>query len=288
MMEEIYMNAEYDKFDNAKNCTGPRKYKRSFHSGVILCLGLLSFFLLIGLITLGVYFRDSAADVSAKSSKLSSMTEERDLLKANLSTTGNKLSSMTEERDLLKENLSTTRNKLTSMTEERDLLKETLSTTRNKLTSMTEERDLLQANLAEKTNELERLQEKTCLTGWTIFSGSCYFPSVRSGIWGEARQDCRDKGADLVVIKNSEEQNFLATIINDNTWIGLTDHGTEGQWKWVDGTPLTLANWAKNEPNNGGSRHGEEDCVHIRAADQRTWNDISCTAAMKWICKKIP
>lgn len=75
------MNTEYDKFDNAKNCTGkkqsrhifiishnyfplhqclflfsgPRNYKRSFHSGVIPCLGLLSFFLLIGLITLGVY-----------------------------------------------------------------------------------------------------------------------------------------------------------------------------------------------------------------------------------------
>uniref|UniRef100_A0A3P8QQA7 C-type lectin domain-containing protein n=1 Tax=Astatotilapia calliptera TaxID=8154 RepID=A0A3P8QQA7_ASTCA len=49
-----------------------------------------------------------------------------------------------------------------------------------------------------------------------------------------------------------------------------------------------IRNWAKNEPNNGGSRHGEEDCVHIRAADQRTWNDISCTASMKWICKKIP
>ncbi|XP_039890788.1 C-type lectin domain family 12 member B-like [Simochromis diagramma] len=190
MMEEIYMNAEYDKFDNAKNCTGPRNYKRSFHSGVIPCLGLLSFFLLIGLITLGVYFHDSAADVSAVSSKLSSMTEERDLLKANLSSTGNKLSSMTEERDLLKANLSSTG---------------------NKLSSMTEERDLLQANLAEKANELERLQslskqKKTCPTGWSIFSGSCYFLSVRSGNWGEARQDCRGKGADLVVIKNSEEQ----------------------------------------------------------------------------------
>ncbi|XP_005753530.1 CD209 antigen-like [Pundamilia nyererei] len=246
MMEEIYMNTEYDKFDNAKNCTGPRNYKRSFHSGVIPCLGLLSFFLLIGLITLGVYFHDSAADVSAVSSKLSSMTEERDLLKANLSTTGNKLSSMTEERDLLKTSLSTTGNKLSSMTEERDLLKANLSSTGNKLSSMTEERDLLQANLSEKANELERLQslskqKKTCPTGWSIFSGSCYFLSVRSGNWGEARQDCRGKGADLVVMKNSDEQNFLATIINDNTWIGLTDYGMEGLWKWVDGTPLTLA-----------------------------------------------
>lgn len=95
-----------------------------------------------------ILVHDSAADVSAVSSKLSSMTEERDLLKASLSTTGNKLSSMTEERDLLKANLSSTG---------------------NKLSSMTEERDLLQANLAEKANELERLQSLSKQSEYVYF-----------------------------------------------------------------------------------------------------------------------
>uniref|UniRef100_A0A668U4W0 C-type lectin domain-containing protein n=1 Tax=Oreochromis aureus TaxID=47969 RepID=A0A668U4W0_OREAU len=56
----------------------------------------------------------------------------------------------------------------------------------------------------------------------------------------------------------------------------------EGQWKWVDGTPLTLANWATNEPNNG------EDCVHVRNDKKKSWNDLSCAASLKWICEKTP
>ncbi|KAL3969673.1 prickle [Sarotherodon galilaeus] len=253
-MEEIYVNTEHLKCVNpthSMNRTGERSTKKSLYLVIILCLSLLSVFLLAGLVTLGFLYRDSSELLSAMNNQFSSMSEERDPLNANVS-------AMIDQ-----------------------------------IFSMTEERDLLQADLTEKTKELERLQslfnqKKTCPTGWKMFSGVCYFLSGTSGIWDEARRDCRDKGADLVVIESPEEQNFLTTIINDNTWIGLTDNGMEGQWKWVDGTPLTLANWATNEPNNGGSLTSEEDCVHIRAEDQRTWNDISCTASMKWICKEIP
>lgn len=50
------------------------------------------------------------------------------------------------------------------------------------------------------------LPEKTCPTGWEMFSDVCYFLSGTSGNWDEARRDCRDKGADLVVIDSSKEQ----------------------------------------------------------------------------------
>ncbi|XP_051815202.1 CD209 antigen-like protein A isoform X3 [Acanthochromis polyacanthus] len=106
-MEEIYANMKPPKAADPKlfrNQTGPRSSQRSFHS-VILCLGLLSVFLLLGLIVLGVHYRDSAADLSsikqnlterlqASNDQLSFMTEERDQLNASLT-------EMTKERDRL-------------------------------------------------------------------------------------------------------------------------------------------------------------------------------------------
>uniref|UniRef100_A0A3Q0RBI0 C-type lectin domain-containing protein n=1 Tax=Amphilophus citrinellus TaxID=61819 RepID=A0A3Q0RBI0_AMPCI len=118
---------------------------------------------------------------------------------------------------------------------------------------------------------------------------SCYLLSESSGSWDAARKDCRDREADLVVIDSPEEQSFLATITQSYSWIGLNDKEQEGQWKWVDGTPLIWTNWATNEPNNGGfMKLYEEDCAHMRTDDHRTWNDCSCTSSLTWICEKIP
>ncbi|XP_051793886.1 CD209 antigen-like protein A [Acanthochromis polyacanthus] len=73
-----------------------------------------------------------------------------------------------------------------------------------------------------------------------MFSCSCYLLSQESGSWNKSREDCRSKGADLVVINSAEEQTFLSEVASTNTWIGLNDIQTEGTWMWVDGTPLTL------------------------------------------------
>ncbi|XP_047455945.1 CD209 antigen-like protein A [Mugil cephalus] len=94
-------------------------------------------------------------------------------------------------KDNLTELLQTSNDKLSSMTEQRDLLN-------TNLTKMTEERDLLNANLTK--------MKKTCPAGWKLFSCSCYFLSGKSGSWDKGRQDCRNKGADLVVIDSSKEQ----------------------------------------------------------------------------------
>uniref|UniRef100_A0A3Q0SY01 C-type lectin domain-containing protein n=1 Tax=Amphilophus citrinellus TaxID=61819 RepID=A0A3Q0SY01_AMPCI len=105
---------------------------------------------------------------------------------------------------------------------------------------------------------------------------SCYLLSERSDSWDAARKDCRDRGADLVVIDSSEEQ----TITNTHTWIGLNDKEQEGQWKWVDGTY-----WGDRQPDNDG---GGEHCGHVRNDEKRSWNDLPCSASLKWICEKIP
>ncbi|CAK6973201.1 CD209 antigen-like protein E [Scomber scombrus] len=224
-MEDIYTNVEKKKpVDTtlSTNQTGPRSSESRFHGAVVLCLGLLSVFLLAGLIGLGVYYSDV-------------------------------------------------------------------------IRGLTEERDLLNANLTETTEELHQLQNlskqnQTCPAGWKLFSCSCYLLSSESGSWSTGRQDCREKGADLGVIDSLEKQEFFSTFNEEATWIGLTDRDTEGTWKWIDGTPLTLSYWGTDQPDNGGGdpQWGEEYCVHIRAGTQtvENWNDLSCGASLQWICEK--
>ncbi|XP_039456361.1 CD209 antigen-like protein C [Oreochromis aureus] len=276
-MDEIYVNVKCPDPAPSTNHTGQMSSKRSFYLGVILCLSLLSVFLLVTLITLGLFYHnclyDSAKQLSEMNNQLSSMGEERDVLNANLSAVSNNLSSITEERDLLNANLSAVSSQLSFMTKERDLL-------------------------TEKTKELKRLlclsnQNKTCPAGWSKFSCSCYLLSERSASWDEARKDCRDRGADLVVIDSPEDQTALSNIATTEAWIGLNDKEQEGTWKWLDGTPLTLipaGNWEEDQPDNGGgsSHWGEEDCVHVRTDMKKSWNDRSCSTSFKWICEKTP
>uniref|UniRef100_A0A3P9L190 C-type lectin domain-containing protein n=1 Tax=Oryzias latipes TaxID=8090 RepID=A0A3P9L190_ORYLA len=107
-------------------------------------------------------------------------------------------------------------------------------------------------------SKVNYVRRKTgCPEKWTKFGSSCYFLSEESKSWNEAREFCRAKGADLVVI-NTEGEN--------------------GTWKWVDG---------KDQPDDGGGMqaYGEEDCVQIRNIPG-SWNDVACKTSQKWICEK--
>uniref|UniRef100_A0A665T725 C-type lectin domain-containing protein n=1 Tax=Echeneis naucrates TaxID=173247 RepID=A0A665T725_ECHNA len=77
-----------------------------------------------------------------------------------------------------------------------------------------------------------------CPESWLMFSSSCYYISSQRRSWHDSRQDCLQRGADLVIINNRQEQNFLIGF-SMVAWIGMTDREMEGTWIWVDGTPCT-------------------------------------------------
>ncbi|XP_030283207.1 C-type lectin domain family 10 member A-like isoform X2 [Sparus aurata] len=359
-MEEIYANVDYNKPVDptpSTNQTGPRSSERRLHGAVVLCLGLLSVVLLVGLIILGVTYRDLAAEHStikanltellqASNDKLSSVSEERDLLNANLTSvskeldtlqslskqnrdlaaehstikanlterlqaSNDKLSSVSEERDLLNANLTSVSKELDTLQslskQNRDLaaehssikaiLTERLQASNDKLSSVSEERDLLNANLTSVSKELDTLQslskqKRTCPAEWKMFSCTCYLFSNKTDYWENGRQDCRDRGAELVTIDTVEEQEFISKTIKADNWIGLNDREEEGTWKWIDGTPLTVGYWREDQPDNGlgDPQWGEEDCVHIKSGvnAKQSWNDLRCDTSLQWICAKMP
>uniref|UniRef100_A0A3B3C874 C-type lectin domain family 17, member A-like n=1 Tax=Oryzias melastigma TaxID=30732 RepID=A0A3B3C874_ORYME len=148
----------------------------------------------------------------------------------------------------------------------------------------------LNSSLIKTTKKLMDFKqgETGCPAEWIRFGSSCYFFSRDSKSWDEARNFCRAREADLVVINSKNEKTFVSAFRDTPVWIGLTDGAVEGTWKWVDGSSLTLPFWGEDQPDNGGgiSSYGEEDCAEIRYGFPGSWNDVSCKNSMKWICEK--
>ncbi|XP_028264430.1 CD209 antigen-like protein 2 isoform X2 [Parambassis ranga] len=182
------------------------------------------------------------------------------------------LKNLTEERDDLKRTLLVVEAANKKLTGQRDELIQKMNDFDSQRRSLTEERDSMKALLMNLKVEL----------GWVLFKCSTYYVSSEKKTWQASRDDCRQRGADLIIINSEEEQSF-ANQFKVYMWIGLTDLQTEGTWRWVDGTPLSTSYWGTNEPN--GARG--ENCGDIKSFNAKnSWNDEKCANSLNWICEK--
>ncbi|KAI5227037.1 CD209 antigen isoform X1 [Manis pentadactyla] len=123
---------------------------------------------------------------------------------------------------------------------------------------------------------------RPCSWNWEFFQGNCYFFSQTKDAWKASVAACQGMKAQLVIVNTTEEQKFLTVWNarkNQRIWIGLSDHHSEGAWKWVDDTPLLLSFWQEGEPNN----HDNEDCGELSG---NGWNDNKCSTENFWTCEK--
>ncbi|XP_049890716.1 CD209 antigen-like protein C isoform X3 [Epinephelus moara] len=132
----------------------------------------------------------------------------------------------------------------------------------------------------------DKIEGKWCPDGWSKFGCSCYFKMNEEKNWDGSRADCRQRGADLVVINNKEEQKFVTELnVHGESWIGLQETWTGGRWeweqKWVDGSPLTEMFWAPELPTHEGYRHAATCCN-----DQGQWTQSLHYVYKNWICEK--
>ncbi|XP_056458601.1 C-type lectin domain family 4 member M isoform X4 [Gadus chalcogrammus] len=128
---------------------------------------------------------------------------------------------------------------------------------------------------------------RPCETGWVNGNSSCSVivdDDVEGKTWAEAREDCRGRRADLVVIDNEEEQNLVTYNSSSSTsdikgyWLGLSDTAGNGTWSWVDGTNVTLKLWTSTNDTTSSPR-----CAVTR---ETGWSGVNCTAKNHWICEK--
>ncbi|XP_055064538.2 uncharacterized protein [Misgurnus anguillicaudatus] len=298
-----------DDSDNTRNQTsqhtGSENVRKRSYRSVTVCLVLLCVLLLTAVIVLCVLINTNNQQFNIKTKNIikeidrllteyTNITEERDQLLT-------KYTNITEERDQLLTkytNLTEERDQLltkyTNITEERDQLLTKYTNITNgreeillRLKNLTTENERLLTNNNNLNNQRDQLtQQKNTIMGilkadgWKEYQSSLYFISSEKKSWSDSRRYCTQKGADLIIINNRGEQDFIRTISSlEYFWIGLTDIAVEGRWKWVDGSTLTTRFWAYREPN-GGRR---DNCAFSYSSG---WYDFSCNAPQKWICEK--
>ena len=105
----------------------------------------------------------------------------------------------------------------------------------------------------------------SCLSKVASYNGKRYeFPTNTRPSDG-ARTYCKNRGYDLVVIENSDENQFLKTQLQPcfeeegDFWIGLKGTGVDGKYAWVDnstldelkfGNILLMDPWMDTQPSN--------------------------------------
>ncbi len=98
----------------------------------------------------------------------------------------------------------------------------------------------------------------------------------------------------LATITSQAENDFVAARLQGDGWIGGSDEGTEGVWKWVTGpesgttfwngasggsAPVgQYANWSSGEPNDWLNGSPGEDCIQFYITSTK-WNDLNCTSS---------
>ncbi|XP_056322514.1 C-type lectin domain family 12 member B-like isoform X2 [Danio aesculapii] len=203
---EIYANADpsnssdvWTEMDNSVT-----RHKKLQHTGSYsvrmknsraapVCLVLLCFLLLTVVMVLSVLIYTNNTNYTEEKHQLitniTNITEDRDALV-------NKIINLTEDRDKLLTNI-------TNLIEDQNRLQaKNIRLTQEKDELSSNKQDLIKQrdHLNQEKNELLKMDE------WIYYRSNVYYFFKLKKSWTESRRDCRNYGADLVIIDNREEQ----------------------------------------------------------------------------------
>jgi len=141
----------------------------------------------------------------------------------------------------------------------------------------------------------------------SLYYGDHYYEFVTGTItWSGARTAAAARSFQgltgyLATVTGAGENAFIASKLTATGWMGASDAGVEGTWRWVTGpegleagglgrnfynqgsgtVSGSYSSWAGGEPNNSGN----EDYAQFYAGSAGTWNDLPDINLPGYICE---
>jgi hypothetical protein len=121
--------------------------------------------------------------------------------------------------------------------------------------------------------------------GFFLNDSEFYLINKESGItWTGANREASGMGGRLAILDTAEKNNRVPQH-NGAMWIGANDSGTEGTWRWVNGTTFWTGtrstggsvggaynNWGGGQPDNALFNVSGED--YLQRLPNGQWNDV--------------
>ncbi|XP_037790410.1 C-type lectin domain family 17, member A-like [Penaeus monodon] len=140
-----------------------------------------------------------------------------------------------------------------------------------------------------------------CLAPFDPVGGKCILVDIFESVtWAEARYLCEKFEADLVTLESLGFYAELLDFLNfkgldgHDYWVGANDTETEGEWAWLNGTPVRMGTpmWAlyrysssdyEQEPTSSSSSGG--DCAFMDKSRFLYLDDDDCESTKAAICQ---
>lgn len=123
----------------------------------------------------------------------------------------------------------------------------------------------------------------------TVYEAQTYLLCQDPLSWPAARDDCAQRGYHLATIGGSKLNHFLYNTAQglspeQRWWFGFNSLREHDVWEWVDGSEVTLNQWATGQPND--FMGAMEDCAHFGDYFKEHWNDHICSNEYFYICER--
>jgi len=118
------------------------------------------------------------------------------------------------------------------------------------------------------------------------FGGHHYLVVIDQVSWHQAKEACEKLGGHLVIITDVKEEAYVNALgARRKLWIGCTNEGKQGDWRWVDGKKLTYTDWCPGQPDNWKQEEHWGELFECRG--KYAWNDSNpkANSAAGYICE---